>query len=76
MGQHAINFPEVKASTDVVKEKGEEASVTFTVPNTHGEMEYYDSVANHAELGMRGVLLVGTRNNRQLLLRQALVIRW
>jgi copper-containing nitrite reductase len=59
MGQHAINFPEVKASTKVVKEKGEEASVTFTVPNTHGEMEYYDNVANHAELGMRGVLLVG-----------------
>jgi copper-containing nitrite reductase len=60
MGQHAINFPEVKASTAVVKEKGEEASITFTVPNTHGEMEYYDNVANHAELGMRGVLLVGT----------------
>ena len=59
MGQHDITFPEVKASTEVVKEKGEEASVTFTVPNTHGEMEYYDSVANHAELGMRGVLLVG-----------------
>jgi len=59
MGQHDITFPEVKASTEVVKEKGEGASVTFTVPNTHGEMEYYDSVANHAELGMRGVLLVG-----------------
>jgi nitrite reductase (NO-forming) len=59
MGQHDITFPEVKASTAVVKEKGEEASVTFTVPNTHGEMEYYDNVANHAELGMRGVLLVG-----------------
>lgn len=44
----------------MVKEKGEDASVTFTVPNVHGEMEYFDSVANHAELGMRGVLLVGT----------------
>ena len=60
MGQHDITFPEVKTSTGMVKEKGEDASVTFTVPNTHGEMEYYDSVANHAELGMRGVLLVGT----------------
>ena len=58
MGQHDITFPEVKARTEVVKEKGEETSVTFTVPNTHGEMEYYDSVANHAELGMRGILLV------------------
>jgi copper-containing nitrite reductase len=60
MGQHNITFPEIKVSTDMVKEKGQEASVTFTVPNTHGQMEYYDNVANHAELGMRGVLLVGT----------------
>ena len=60
MGQHDITFPEVKTSTGMVKEKGEDASVTFTVPNIHGEMEYFDSVANHAELGMRGVLLVGT----------------
>jgi len=60
MGQHDITFPEVKASTNMVKEKGQEASVTFTVPNVHGEMEYYDNVANHAELGMKGVLIVGT----------------
>ena len=60
MGQHDITFPEVKTGTKVLKEKGEEASVTFTVPDVHGQMEYYDSVANHAELGMRGVLLVGT----------------
>ena len=59
MGQHDITFPEAKVSSKVVKEKGEEASVTFTVPNVHGQMEYYDGVANHAELGMRGVLLVG-----------------
>jgi len=57
-GQHDVSFPEVQASTGVVKEKGEATSVTFTVPNTHGEMEYYDSVANHAELGMRGKLVV------------------
>lgn len=60
MGQHEITFPEVQVSTGVVKEKGEEASVTFTVPNVHGEMEYYDGVANHAELGMRGILVVST----------------
>ena len=59
-GQHDITFPEVHASTEVVKEKGEEASVTFKVSTVHGEMEYYDSVANHAELGMRGVLMVST----------------
>ena len=59
-GQHDITFPEVNASTEVVKEKGEEASVTFKVSTVHGEMEYFDSVANHAELGMRGVLMVST----------------
>ncbi|MDL1940899.1 nitrite reductase, copper-containing [Chloroflexi bacterium CFX2] len=58
MGQHDITFPEVNASTGIVKEKGEAASVTFTVPEVHGEMEYYDSVSNHAELGMRGKLTV------------------
>lgn len=57
-GQHNLTFPEVQASTAVLTEKGEEASITFTVPNTHGEMEYYDDVANHAELGMRGKLMV------------------
>ena len=57
-GQHDVTFPEVNVSTDVVKEKGDEASVTFTVPEVHGEMEYYDSVGNHKELGMWGKLLV------------------
>lgn len=59
-GSHDVSFPEVKASTKVVTKKGETASVTFTVPNVHGEMEYYDSVGNHAKLGMRGKLVVTT----------------
>lgn len=57
-GQHNITFPEVKASTEVVSKKGQETSVTFTVPTVHGEMEYYDGVGNHAKLGMRGTLVV------------------
>jgi copper-containing nitrite reductase len=57
-GSHDVSFPEVQASSEVVESKGEETSVTFTVPNIHGEMEYYDSVGNHAELGMRGKLVV------------------
>lgn len=57
-GQHDVTFPEINATTGAVKEKGEEVSVTFKVPEVHGEMEYYDSTANHAELGMRGVLVV------------------
>lgn len=58
MGHHDVTLPEVKVSTDVVTEKGQSASVTFTVPDLHGEMEYYDSVANHAEIGMRGKIVV------------------
>jgi len=57
-GTHNVTFPEVNASTDIVKKKGETASITIKVPNTHGEMEYYDSVGNHADLGMRGKLTV------------------
>jgi len=57
-GKHDITFPEVQAHTEIVSEKGQETSVTFTVPNVHGEMEYYDSVSNHAKLGMRGILVV------------------
>ena len=58
-GQHDLTFPLIKASTGLVTEKGEEVSVTFKVPNQDGELSYYDSVGNHAELGMRGVLKVG-----------------
>lgn len=57
-GQHNLVFPEVKATSATVKSKGDEASVTFVVPNIHGEMEYYDGVGNHAELGMRGKFAV------------------
>ena len=37
---------------------GESVSVTFTVPNREVELEYHDSVANRAEIGMVGVLQV------------------
>jgi nitrite reductase (NO-forming) len=59
MGQHDVTIPSVKASTKVVKEKGEQTSVTFTLPNSDQELTYYDGVANHAKLGMKGVILVG-----------------
>ena len=58
MGQHDITFPFLKKTTGIVTEKGQAASVTFTVPNNTAELEYRDSVGNHAELGMRGVLKV------------------
>jgi nitrite reductase (NO-forming) len=58
-GQHDIAIPAAKVSTEMVKEKGEEVSVTFTAPDLDQELTYYDSVANHAKLGMKGVILVG-----------------
>ncbi|HSG42431.1 MAG TPA: cytochrome D1 domain-containing protein [Anaerolineales bacterium] len=57
-GKHNIYFPELKVESDIVSEKGETASVTFKVPSHETEIEYYDSVANHAELGMVGILNV------------------
>lgn len=59
MGQHDITFPSLQVKTKQVTAKGEEASITFTVPNTNGSVEYYDGVGNNAKLGMKGVLNVG-----------------
>lgn len=57
-GEHNVTIPAANANSESVKEKGEETSVTFTVPNSEGEWEYYDGVNNHAELGMKGFLAV------------------
>lgn len=57
-GKHNIYFPALQVETDTVSEKGETTSVTFKVPSSETEIEYYDSVANHAELGMEGILHV------------------
>lgn len=57
-GEHNIFFPDLRVRSKRVSEKGESVSVTFTVPNKEVELEYYDSVANHAEIGMVGVLQV------------------
>ena len=58
-GEHDISFPELKIKTKRVKANGESVSVSFTVPTEEGSLEYYDSVANHAEIGLVGVLQVG-----------------
>ena len=57
-GEHSITLPELNASSEIVKEKGEETSISINVPNVHGEIGYYDGVGNHADLGMRGKLVV------------------
>lgn len=58
-GEHDISFPELKIKTKRVTANGESVSVTFTVPAQDVSLEYYDSVANHAEIGLVGVLQVG-----------------
>ena len=55
-GEHDISFPDLKVKTKRIQENGESVSVTFTVPNQVLSLEYYDSVANHAEIGMVGEL--------------------
>lgn len=55
-GTHDVFFPGLKVGTDKVVEKGETTSITFKVPNQESEIEYHDSVANHAKLGMVGML--------------------
>jgi len=57
-GKHDIYFPDLKVGTETVTEKGETVSVTFKVPNEEKEFSYQDQTANHAELGMKGVLKV------------------
>ncbi len=57
-GKHDFFIPDIKVKSKRVTEKGESVSVTFTVPNKEVELEYYDSVANHADIGMLGVLHV------------------
>jgi mono/diheme cytochrome c family protein len=57
-GTHDIFFPELKVKSKRVTEKGESVSVTFAVPTQAGELEYHDSVANHAKIGMVGSLQV------------------
>jgi nitrite reductase (NO-forming) / hydroxylamine reductase len=60
-GKHDIYFPDLKIGTKEVTEKGETASVVFKVPDQETELEYHDSVAHHAELGMLGVLQVSSK---------------
>ena len=56
-GKHDITFEEL-TGTKKVSKQGDSVSVTFKVPNEEKEFAYYDSVANHAELGMEGILNV------------------
>lgn len=63
-GMHDIVFPAIKVKSDTVTKKGETTSITFSVPNEDVALEYYDST--HEKLGMKGVLLIGTADESQL----------
>ena len=56
-GQHDIVFPELNVKSDMLTQKGETTSVTFTVPDKDAAFTYHDTT--HAKLGMSGILLVG-----------------
>jgi len=56
-GDHNFSIPALHVETEMVSDKGEIASVTFTVPEDIHVIEYFDSTGNHAALGMHGVLL-------------------
>lgn len=63
-GTHDVYFPGLKIGAEKVVDKGETTSVTFKVPNQESEIEYHDSIANHAELGMVGVLHVTRKESK------------
>ncbi len=56
-GEHDIVFPELNIHSDVIHQKGETTTLTFTVPEKEIALTYQDS--SHVNLGMSGVLLVG-----------------
>ncbi|HSG26355.1 MAG TPA: copper-containing nitrite reductase [Anaerolineales bacterium] len=56
---HIFSIPDLNLETKVVSKKGEATSITFTVPDESVELEYYDSIQNHAALGMKGVITIG-----------------
>lgn len=57
-GKHEFYIPYLEVKSERVTEKGESASVTFTLPDDEIDLKYYDSVGNNAEIGMLGIFRV------------------
>lgn len=55
-GMHDFNIDELGVKTDVIKD-GETATVEFT-PSKVGTFEFYCSVGEHRQMGMKGTLVV------------------
>ena len=58
-GDHTFSVPDLNIETGKISEKGDRISVSLTLPEEPGEFAYYDSMHNHAALGMHGTILVG-----------------
>lgn len=65
-GMHDIvfAFPGKQVQSDAVSKKGETTSISFVVPDEDMALAYYDST--HEKLGMKGILLVGSATEDQL----------
>ena len=57
-GKHNFSVPAVNAKSASVTKKGQKSILTFTVPEQEIDLEYYDSLSNHAEIGMAGIIRV------------------
>nr|BAL57500.1 hydroxylamine reductase [uncultured Chloroflexota bacterium] len=57
-GEHGLAVSGLNVQSKTLSQRGEMASVTFTVPQTESQLEYYDPVGKNAELGLRGRLNV------------------
>jgi FtsP/CotA-like multicopper oxidase with cupredoxin domain len=57
-GQHDITIPALDIKSTGITKKGETTSITFRVPKDNVLLEYMDTT--HENLGMRGVLQVGS----------------
>ncbi|MGD2026311.1 MAG: cytochrome D1 domain-containing protein [Anaerolineales bacterium] len=58
-GDHTFSVPDLNIKSGKISEKGDRISVSLTLPEEPGEFAYYDSMHNHAALGMHGTILVG-----------------
>jgi len=58
--EHIFAIPKLNIEAKPVSEKGDTVSVTFTLPEEPVVLDYYDTVHNHAAMGMKGTISVGS----------------
>lgn len=65
-GEHVIEFPDLHAASKPVTQQGQTTMLTLIVPNEEVDLTYLDSIANHAEIGMKGILRVSEEDAVQV----------